>query len=75
MLKLLTMLFEESFGDRIQIQLLIISYYQAKNKHKQQEMNIMLDGVHNLQQVMLHGLSFRAVTEEIDTTFKNALHE
>ena len=75
MLKLLTMLFDESFGDRIQMQLLVIAYYQARNKHKQQEMNIMFDGVHNLQPVMLHGLSFRAVTEEIDTTFKKALQE
>ena len=69
------MLFEECFGDRIQVQLLVIAYYQAKNKHKQQEMNVLLDTVHNLQPVMLFGMSFRRVTDEIDTTFKNAIQE
>ena len=34
MLKLLTMLFDECFGDMVQVQLLVIAYYQAKNEQK-----------------------------------------
>jgi len=66
MLKLMTMLFDECFGDRVQSQLLVIAYYQAKNKQKQQEMHLLLDTVQNVEPVMLYGVAFRVVTDEID---------
>ena len=75
MLKLMTMLFDECFGDRVQSQLLVIAYYQAKNKQKQQEMHLLLDTVQNVEPVMLYGVAFRVVTDEIDQMFKTAFHD
>lgn len=75
MLKLLTMFFDECFGDRVQVQLLVIAYYQAKNKQKQQEMSCLVESVNSVQPVMLYGYAFKLVTEEIDNAFKNAFVE
>ena len=75
MLKLMTMLFDECYGDHIQVQLLVIAYYQAKNKQKQQDMNCLIDTVNNVQPVMLYGLAFHTVTKEIDNTFKKSIQE
>ena len=75
MLKLMIMLFEACYGDCIQVQLLVIAYYQVKNKQKQQDMNCLIESVNSIQPVMLYGIVFCTVTEEIDNTFKKAFQE
>ena len=70
LLKPLTMLFDECFGDRIQAQLLVIAYYQAKNKNKQTQMRKMISSVEQVQPVLLYNGSFKEVMNEVDNTFK-----
>ena len=66
----MTMLFDECFGDRIQAQLLVIAYYQAKNKYKQSQMKKMISSVEHVQPVLLYNGSFKEVMNEVDDTFK-----
>ena len=73
LLKLLTVLFEECFGDRIQAQLLVIAYYQAKNKNKQNQMKKMISSVEHVQPVLLYNVSFKEVMNEVDLAFKTQI--
>ena len=73
LLKLLTMLFDECFGDRIQAQLLVIAYYQAKNKNKQSQMTKLITTIENVQPVLLHNGSFKELMNEVDNVFKKEM--
>ena len=53
------MLFDECFGDRIQAQLLVIAFYQAKNKIKQSQMRKLIATVQEVQPVLLYNDSFK----------------
>ena len=70
LLKLLTTLYNECFGDRIQAQLLVIAYYQAKNKTKQCQMNKMISSVQQVQPLLLYDGAFKYVMNEVDNIFK-----
>ena len=69
------MLFDECFGDRIQAQLLVIAYYQAKNKIKQSQMKKLIDTVEHVQPVLLYNGSFKEVMTEVDDAFKLAMKD
>ena len=73
LLKLLTMMFDECFGDRIQAQLLVIAYYQARNKSKQCQMNKLISTIQNAQPVLLCDGSFKDLMNEVDKVFKNEM--
>ena len=72
-LKLLTMLFNECFGDRIQAQLLAIAYYQAKNKIKQSQMKTLIASVQEVQPILLCNDSFKDAMKEVDNMFKHEM--
>ena len=73
LLKLLTMLFDECFGDRIQAQLLVIAYYQAKNKNKQSQMKKLISTIQHVQPVLLCNGSFKDLMNEVDNVFKKEM--
>ena len=73
LLKLLTMLFDECFGDRIQAQLLVIAFYQATNKIKQSQMKKLIATVQEVQPGLLYNDSFKDVMKEVNETFKTQM--
>ena len=73
LLKLLTMLFDECFGDRIQSQLLVIAYYQAMNKNKQSQMTKTLSTIQQVQPILLYDGSFKNVMNEVDNVFQSQM--
>jgi hypothetical protein len=68
------MLFDECFGDRLQAQLLVIAYYQAKNKIKQAQMNKLISTVEHIQPSLIYNGSFKDLMNEVDASFKKAMH-
>ena len=67
------MLFDECFGDRVQAQLLVIAYCQAKNKIKQSQMNNLITTVSQVQPIFLCNDSFRDAMREVDDAFKKEM--
>lgn len=67
------MLFDECFGDRLQCTFLVIAYYQAQKKQKQNGLKLFLQRIESNPSVTLEGDDFEFVLVEINKAFENAM--